>query len=77
MNSEVSKYLASLHDDAEIQIDTGKPLKLYLRSADLVYKQVLIIVFGITRRVFIEMNKTWKRPMCSSSNTASKIMRVF
>lgn len=35
-----SDYFKNLNSLAEIQIDLSKPLKLYLRSAELVFKQV-------------------------------------
>jgi uncharacterized UPF0160 family protein len=39
-SAELQVYLESLHDAAEVSIDMTKPFKLYLRSTELVYKQV-------------------------------------
>lgn len=36
----LSDYLRGLTEAAEVEIDLSKPLKLYIRSTELVFKQV-------------------------------------
>lgn len=38
----LSTYLESLHQLAEVSLDVGRPLRLYARSADSVFKQACI-----------------------------------
>ena len=43
------EYLKELNSSAEVEIDFSKPLKLYLRSTELVFKQVCFILIAIKR----------------------------
>lgn len=36
----VEAYVASLNERAEVAVEKQKPIKLYIRSADLVFRQV-------------------------------------
>lgn len=40
MPDTLVEYFQSLHAAAEVSMDPAKPLKLYLRSAEMVFKQV-------------------------------------
>lgn len=38
----VARYLAALHEMAEVSVDSSKPIRLYVRSAESVFKQACI-----------------------------------
>lgn len=40
-----SEYIKALNSSADVEIDLSKPLKLYLRSTELVFKQVQLFIF--------------------------------
>lgn len=41
-DARMAAYLERLHELAEVSIDLGKPLRLYIRSAETVYRQACI-----------------------------------
>ncbi len=42
MEEALSHYLDALHEMAEVTIDTNKPIRLYIRSAETVYRQACV-----------------------------------
>lgn len=38
----VARYLDALHEMAEVSVDVSKPIRLYVRSAESVFKQACI-----------------------------------
>lgn len=63
-----SEYIKELNSSADVEIDLSKPLKLYFRSTELVFKQVIYYYlfnghgpFVMFRQLFIMVKVTLKK----------------
>lgn len=65
--------LESLHKAAEVEIEADKPLRLYIRSANLVYRQVKSVI-RILQIVGVHLSERGRPGKCL--RTISEILQV-